>query len=299
MQAIASFIMRGPAEAVLAVVVAALLPVLSVVSGAPVALVTLRRGPKAGISVALSAAAFVGLVMWLMFASVASLLGLLGLLLPLWLLAVVLRYTVSLAIMLQAGLLLSTLVLLGYMVYLGDVASWGRTLLDTTIAPFFDQTGVMEDDRVVMEQVLDYFAPVTLGLLIASSFLTVIFNLLLGRWWQALLFNPGGFRAEFQKLRLGQPLAVLASLVFVAAWLMELPLFDNLVLLVMVVYALQGIAVVHGVIARARLPRFWLVGFYVLMLFIPPHVLTLVSVLGISDAWLDFRERIKPPAKTS
>lgn len=299
MRAIASFIMRGPAQAVFAVVMAALLPVLSIISGAPVALVTLRRGPEAGLFVALAAAALVGLLMWLMFASTASLVGLLGLLLPLWLLAVVLRYTVSLATTLQAGVLISTLVLLGYMAYLGDVADWGRALLDGAIAPLFQQAGLSEDEQRMMEQVLDYFAPITLGLLIASSLSTVLLNLLLGRWWQAMLFNPGGFRTEFQQLRLGRPMAILASVVFAAAWVMKLPLFDNLVLLMMVVYALQGIAVVHGVVDKAKLARFWLVGFYVLMLFVPPHVLTLVSVLGIGDAWVDFRGRVKPPAKTS
>jgi hypothetical protein len=301
MRAIASFIMRGPVQAACIVVISAVLPLLSVVSGAPLALVTLRQGARAGIVVVVMATALAGLLFWVLFGALAPLLGLLGLLLPLWLLALVLRHTLSLAATLKVSLLMAALMLLGCAVYVGDLAVWGRTLLEEVMAPFLEQAQ-LDNERAATTQVLDYLdylAPITAGLLVASSLLTVLLSLLLGRWWQSLLFNPGGFRKEFQELRLGQLMALIASLIFAAAWLLKLPILTNLVLLVVVIYALQGIALLHGIVSKALLNRFWLVGFYGLILFMPFYVLVLLCLLGFSDAWLDFRERLKPPRKTS
>lgn len=301
MRAIASFIMRGSVQAACAIVVGAMLPLLSVVSGAPLALVTLRQGAKAGFVVAVMATVLAGLLFWLLFGALSPLLGLLGLLLPLWLLALVLRHTLSLATTLKVSLLMATLLLLGCAIYIGDLAVWGRALLEEAINPFFEQTQG-GSEQAEMAQVLDYLdslAPITLGLLVASSLLTVLLSLLVGRWWQALLFNPGGFRKEFHELRLGQSMALMASLVLAAVWLLKLPVLTNLVLLVILIYALQGIALLHGVVSKARLNRFWLVGFYALMLVMPLYVLLLLCLLGFIDAWLDFRARLKPLQKTS
>jgi hypothetical protein len=301
MRAIASFIMRGPVQAACVVVIGALLPLLSVVSGAPLALVTLRQGARQGILVVAMAAALAGLLFWLLFNALTPLLGLLGLLLPLWILALVLRHSLSLAATLKVSLLMASFILLACAVYVGDLAVWGRALLEEAMAPFIEQAQ-LDSEQAAMTQVLaylDYLSPIALGLLVASSLLTVLLSLLLGRWWQALLFNPGGFRQEFQELRLGQPMALVASLVFAGAWLLKFPVLTNLVLLVIVIYALQGIALLHGVVSKARLNRFWLVGFYGLMLVIPLYVILLLCLLGFIDAWLDVRERLKPPQKTS
>jgi hypothetical protein len=301
MRALASFIMRGPVQGACVIVIAAVLPLLSVVSGAPLALVTLRQGAKAGIVVVAMATALAGLLFWFLFDALVPLLGLLGLLLPLWVAALVLRHTLSLAVTLKVSLLMATLILLGCAVYVGDLAVWGRALLEEAMVPFFEQAQ-MDTEQSTMTQVgvyLDQLAPIALGLLVASSLLTVLLSLLLGRWWQALLFNPGGFRQEFYELRLGQPLALVASLVFIAVWLSKLPILTNLVLLIIVIYALQGVALLHGVVNKAHLSRFWLAGFYVLMLFVPLYVLLLLCLSGFADAWLDFRARVKSPGKTS
>lgn len=301
MRALASFVMRGPVQAAGVIVISALLPLLSVVSGAPLALVTLRQGASAGIIVVAITTGLAGLLFWLLFGVLAPLLGLLGLLVPLWLLALVLRQTLSLAATIKVSLLMAALILLGCAVYVGDLAIWGRALLEDAMAPFLEQAQ-LDSEQAAMTQVLDYLddlAPIALGLLVASSLLTVLLSLLLGRWWQALLFNPGGFRKEFQELRLGQTTALMASMIFAAAWLLKLPVLTNLVLLVIVIYTFQGIALLHGIVSKACLNRFWLVGFYALMLFIPLYLLLLLCFMGFVDAWLDFRERLQPPRKTS
>jgi hypothetical protein len=297
MRALASFIMRSRSQAALVVVLAALLPLLNVISGAAVALITLRQGPREGMLVIVLSAGAAGTLFLLLSGSVVPAMGTAGMVwLPLWLLALVLRYSVSLARTLQLALLLAGVALVGYAASVGDLTVWGRTLLEQVLKPILQQTGMLGDGDAIIGQTLDFLAPLTLGLLFANGLLALLFSLLLGRWWQSLLYNPGGFRAEFHDLRLGQPTALSALAVFGLALLTALPLFVNLALLVMVVFALQGIAIAHGVVDKAALARTWLVGLYLLLLFALPEMLMLLCLLAMSDAWFDYRMRIKPRA---
>ncbi|MEZ5581549.1 MAG: hypothetical protein R3F37_01040 [Candidatus Competibacteraceae bacterium] len=68
------------------------------------------------------------------------------------------------------------------------------------------QMGLLERDPQTLQQLLDYLAPMVVGLIFANGLASLLCGLLLGRWWQALLFNPGGFSREFHELRLdGKP----------------------------------------------------------------------------------------------
>jgi len=83
---LASFILRGPGQAILVAVgtavLAMMLPPLSIISGAVVALVTLRSGVRAGGLVMLGSALFVALLAYL---SLGNLLVGLVFLIVLWL----------------------------------------------------------------------------------------------------------------------------------------------------------------------------------------------------------------------
>jgi hypothetical protein len=297
MRILASMTLRGPWQAALVIALTSPLPLLSLLGGGAMALVTLRQGAKAAVLVMLLAGCISGGLFWLLFGSMAPVLGLVVLVwLPLWLLAMVLRYSVSLATTLQVGLLLAVGAMLGYAIYLGDPTAWGRSLLERLLAPFLAEVEVLSGGEMVIENTLSYLAPFTLGLLFANGLASLLLSLLLGRWWQGLLFYPGGFQREFQELRLGRRAALAALLMLGLASVWQLPLSINVALLVIVVYALQGLAVVHGVVSKAGLAKSWLVAMYLLMLLALPQLLMLLAVLGVSDAWLDYRGRIRPPA---
>jgi hypothetical protein len=296
MRGLASFIMRGRFQAVLVMVLAAILPVLNIFSGAALALVTLRKGSQEGMLNLLIATCLLIILAVLLFGSTWLAIGLLGTFwLPLWLLSGVLRHTIALAVTLQLALLLALLALLGGILAIDDSAAWGRPLLEHLLEPLLQQLQLSDLQRNAIEAML---APFSLGLFIANGLLSVLLSLLLGRWWQSLLFNPGGFGAEFRELRLGRQLALPAALVFAGVLLWQWPLLANLIPLLLVIYTLQGTALAHAIIRRARLARGWLVGFYLLLLLLP-QILVLVCLLSIVDAWADFRVRIKSPAGTA
>ncbi len=293
--------MRGRPAAVLVAVPAALLfwlfPPLLIMSGAVVALVTLRRGAAEGALLAGLAGLGAVALAWLVLGTSWPMLWvLLVCWAPLWALALMLRATVSLSGTVRAAALLALLGVGGFYLALGDpVVWWGQTLggLQRELA-----TLATPDDRATLEQLLDLlrsWAALLPGQTVGAALLFVLTSLLLGRWWQALLFNPGGFRPEFHQLRLGRPLALLALTLFGAALLSGWPFLTNLVLVLGMLYSIQGIAVAHALVFNLGLSPAWLLLFYLLLV---PLLSQLVMALGIADAWADFRTRVRPrPAK--
>ena len=208
MKALASFILRGPSQAILVAVgtavLAMMLPPLSVISGAVVALVTLRAGIRPGGIVMLGSAAFVAL---LAYVSLGNLLigglFLIVLWLPIWILAWVLRETRSLTWATSVAGVLGIIGVLVTYALVGDVSAWWEQTLRTMFEPAMAAGGPLADRETVLA-ILANLAKIMTGVAAAGMTLNALMCLYLARAWQAQLYNPGGFRDEFYALRLGQ-----------------------------------------------------------------------------------------------
>jgi hypothetical protein len=212
--------------------------------------------------------------------------------LSVWLLAVVLRATVSLSRTFQAAALLGLLGVAGFYLALGDPAVWWGGVLGQWEQAL---TPLASTDRATLDQLLALlkeWAPYLPGQAVGAALLFVLAGLLLGRWQQALLFNPGGFQPEFHQLCLGRPLAALTLALLGAALWSAWPPLTNLMLVLGLLYTVQGIALVHAVAFKRRLSPAWLLLFYLLLLV--PALSQLVMALGVADAWADFRNRVRP-----
>jgi len=301
MRGLANFVMRGtPQAAAVAAgfgVLAFLLPPVVLLSGAAIALITLRRGPQHALKLLLLATVGCGMLAWLLVGAPTP--GLILSLLywaPLLLLAVILRNTISLALTLQVMVLLGFGLLLMLYLLLGNPEIWWTEMTRDMLRQM-NEAGMFPDPEVApaLAEFFRTWAVLAPGQLIFSALLAIVLGLLLGRWWQALLYNPGGFQQEFHNLRLGQP----AAITMVALLLLSLligqaqPWILNLTLIAGLIYVLQGLAIVHGAVGRAGLSTAWLVTFYVALLFILP-LWQFLLLFAVADTWIDVRARIKP-----
>lgn len=296
MRFLAAYVLKGRMQALVVTAVMAilalLLPPLSYLSGASVALVTLRHGMQAGLQLALLAtAAVAALLLVLQLPPQLGGVFLLVLWLPVWALALNLRRTATQARGVMLALLFGVMLLLGLYLALDDPTRWWLELLRQVMAPMLQ--GVTPDELPQVEAGLAALAAQMNGVMAAGMVASLLGCLLLGRWWQALLFNPGGFGAEFRRLRLGQGIATGGVVLLIASllWQAEVAgVLRDLVVLAQVAFALQGIAVAHALVSINR-RRGWLFGLYLsLMLFTGP-VLLLLALVGMSDNWLDFRSK--------
>ncbi len=283
MRALAEFIMRGRMQATLVVVVSAALPLLFWLSAAASSLVLLRRGPRDAVGI-LAWAVLPALVWW-HFGDPRVLLVMLG--------------TLSLALLLRAGwswvrvLLVSIALGLVYGVTLGAVFSQPINELAAELHKLMPQMfdGVYQQMSVDEQTRLQALvAPVLTGLMAALLQIVSLLCLMLGRYWQAALYNPGGFGLEFRALRLPPALALglLAVIVLGTNLGLELAMLTPLC---SVPLAFAGVALLHGLAAAGRLSRFWLVGLYVSLLLFLQLIYPLLVVLAIVDSLIDFRGR--------
>ena len=62
-------------------------------------------------------------------------------------------------------------------------------------------------------------------------------------------------------------------------------------LLLLMGFLIQGLAVAHRVVAKAKLHRVWLIALYLSFILVAPHAEVLVAAVGLADNWVDFRDR--------
>jgi hypothetical protein len=131
------------------------------------------------------------------------------------------------------------------------------------------------------------------GAFAATFYFQMVLSLFLGRRWQGLLYNPGGFGAEFRALRVNRVLgaAGLILLLVLAAGL-EAQWAAELLLILTPLFLLQGIAVAHALVDILKASRGWLVGLYVLLVLAMPHAEILLAGLGLADIWMNVRARV-------
>ncbi|MEB3735188.1 hypothetical protein ULF88_16470 [Halopseudomonas pachastrellae] len=130
------------------------------------------------------------------------------------------------------------------------------------------------------------------GLMGATHAAMTLVSLILARAWQARLYNPGGFREEFHRLRLAPWMGVVLVLAVFGG-----PQVDGLVLLAPVATVpllFAGLALVHGVVGIKRLGIGPLVVLYVALLFVWQVLYPLIMILAFIDSLFDFRSRLKP-----
>lgn len=117
---------------------------------------------------------------------------------------------------------------------------------------------------------------------------------LVARWWQSELFNVGGFGQEFRELVIPRTCSLIAAIVAVLA-LMQVyagsghGLASDLLVVVVVLFAFQGLALIHHRAQKIGLAKLWLVGFYVLLIMMLHRIGVLLALIGIVDTIIDPR----------
>ncbi len=295
---LARFILKGQSQAALVAATMAILglilPPAAWISAAVIVLVTLVFGPQRGLITTALSLLGAALFAYLIFATpqVAIVFVLLAWL-PAWLLAVILRQSVSLAYSLQIlAAVCLLLVVLIYMLYPSFGELW-REPLDQLVTQLAEQSD--EFSLAELKQTEDWIIEFLPGLFVSSIMFGTMLSLFLGRWWQAVFYNPGGFGKEFQSLNLGKISALCGIAIMLMAMLTNSMFAVALVSIVFVLYGMQALSLLHAMIRIRQLKATWLFVVYLSLFFIP-HLLLLLILASFVDPWLDIRLRIAPTA---
>ena len=296
MGSLVRFIVRSRTHAIGVAVLGMLLPPFSFVSGGIVGLATLRHGLADGALVLAVTTAVSTLAMGLMLGTyqpVVVFILFTGL--PVLVLSRVLGLTNSQGVTLTVAGVLGGAALAAIHLLTGDPVAWWRSTLERWVAEPIRESN--PDMNAEMLAQLDGAMQGMSLLMLSLPAATVVGAMLivwLARWMQATIDNPGGFGKEFRALRLDTRVAYVAvvlALLGILAGQVAGGLFRGLLVLVIIMYTIQGLAIVHCMVRERGASVAWLVAVYAGFLIIPPAVLLGLAVAGFADTWFDFRRR--------
>ena len=281
MRRLAQFIMRGRMQAIVVVALASALPMMFWLGAAAASLVLLRRGLNDALSVIVWA--LLPAAVWVYFGDPRPLLGILGALVIAYTLRVTASWSKALLASLLVGVVFAWVLGIAFAQPLADLAAELNEIVAKMLTELYEQLSV--DEQLQLQSLI---VPVLTGLMAAVLQVLCVLSVLLARYWQAALYNPGGFGHEFKRLRL--PAVIVFPLVFGMLFAPSLGIQAAILTPVCSVpLVFTGLAVVHGLVAKYRLGNFWLIGLYVGMVLFTQLTYPLLVVLAIVDSVFDFR----------
>ena len=281
MRGLAEFIMRGRWQALGVAVLGSGSLLFGWVSAAAIALVTLRNGSASGGWLTLWA-----ILPAIIIAAISGDTGSVLLLLGTFSLAVILRESVSLSLAVMASV---PLALLGG----AALTLFNGVFLQELVATFNQALAQLEQELAQGEAAEMVFnavsVPQVAALLATGNAVIALLSLILGRYWQASLYNPGGFGEEFRALRLPVGAVLLMASTALILWWMgaDWRVWSAVVVLPLTV---AGFSLLHAFAKRAGKGVTWLALMYALWIVIDPVKWLWVGCVVI-DTFADVRGR--------
>lgn len=294
MLVIANYAMKGQMQALLAIAIFSALSVFlapfGILVGAIIALVTLRISVTEGFkALAWGVVSHLAISVMISGTYLPGLLAVIEYMLPVYLMAVVLRSTQSLALALQFAMILVGVTMVGFHLAVDNPAQWWITLFNEHVMPLLAASEI-EYDQDVINSLAD-MVTMLIGVFIIILWFSI---LVVARWWQSELYNPGGFKEDFYNLALPKSAAYMAIFLAVAGLFAgaQSGLVYDLSGVIIAGLMFQGLAIAHKTVAVNDYSTGWLVGLYVL-LFILPQAMLILATIGLVDSFVDFRSRLE------
>lgn len=281
MKALAEFILRGRLQALVVALIGSFFPLIS---SAAIALVSLCKGAKDGtllflwVSLALVLAQQAGAENSLLTAVSISSLGMMVFT------ASVHRVLASWQWTLLATVLVAVICAQGFGLFMGSSV----TALVATAQEMLNAVTSEEQTR----SSVSLTESMVLGLIATIMAVGSVMSLMLARWWQAGIKNPGGFQKEFHSFAIDANIAVMLILVLIAGQFFSknTQIWADLAALPLLI---AGIALVHYVVKLFNQGKQWLAFLYAGIIMFGNPVTLILVVLGLTDSLIDLRSKLE------
>jgi hypothetical protein len=282
LKALAEFILRGRLQALIVALIGSFFPLIS---SATIALVSICKGAKEGtllflwVSLALVLIQQAGSENPLLTAVSAASLGIMVIT------ATVHKIMASWQWTLLAIVVVSVAVSLAFGILMGSSV----TNLLATAQEMLSNVKSQEQDAQLSIGLTD---SMLLGLVATILAVGSMMSLMLARWWQAGIYNPGGFQKEFHSYTIDAKIAVLLVVILIVGQLLpqSSKLWAELAVLPLLV---AGIALVHFTVKLFGQGKQWLAFVYVGMIMVGKPVTLILVLLGLTDSLIDLRSRLE------
>lgn len=300
---IAEFAVKGrwqtASMAALLSMAAMFFPPLNYLASGVIALTTLRMGPKEGVRVLLATLLTFGLLAGIVMGQIwMAGLVLLSVWLPVFLVTLALGYTRSLSLAVLAATGLGGLVIIAMYVMVPDQTLFWMEMIGPVLQGLSEQEN-WPYDSAATDNIVNSLSGMMTGFVAAGVSFNALVGVLIGRAWQAQLFNAGAFGSEFRQLQMGKPLALLTTVLMLLTATSignNLPILMDALPVLLLAMTLQGLAIVHAIVKARNMGTAWLVVMYIMLVVLSGQMLIILAGLGVLDQWFNFRQYAKKEA---
>ena len=265
-------------------------PLSAVVSGAALVLITLHASPKNSILIVIASVLALAICSYLFINNAAiGAVTAIAQLIPSFILASVLYSTRSLSLSMQAAAILGAFAFIIASAMFPDTQQFWQSALTPIITPVLEAGGNSEEH---IAQVISQTSEYMTGLLIASIVLVHSIILLFGYKLHSLANNTSQFDTDFREMRLGKVLAILALIAGIWAFLAKSAFATQLCGILIILFFIQGMAVIHTTCGAMTKGKLWLIITYFLVIFVPQAILIII-LLGLIETFFKLRQHIK------
>lgn len=297
---VTDFILQSRSRAFGVAFVCAYIPLLGSISILIAGLVTLRKGALEGFYI-LIAATVPFLLSYFLASPPAdqvqmALMGIIAVVasnIVVWVYAVLLRKYSNWSLILELSVLAGVMIIGAIHLFFPDIQNWWAAQLTTCFArATATAAGVANTDLSMQMQAVNIIKPFATGLVILSILLNGLFQLLLARWWEVIMFAvPGGLRKELYNIRFGYVVAGLFVLIMLGSYIGNAialdmrPVFSGL-------FFIAGLSLIHCVLSVTKYRWLWLGLVYIGIVVLFPKSVIAIAVFALLDVLLNLRRRL-------
>ncbi|MBN2690148.1 MAG: hypothetical protein JXR42_06105 [Gammaproteobacteria bacterium] len=117
--------------------------------------------------------------------------------------------------------------------------------------------------------------------------------LLIARYWQAKIYNPGGLQKEWSVVRLHRAFTIISITLILTIFFAAKPMLLDIALVLLIAFVFAGLSLAHTVLRNLQhgLGNAILVILYFAMIFLFPYISGLLAIAALTDSWYDLRQR--------
>ena len=285
------YLLAKEAHAVFVAFICALLPLFYFPTGflavIIIGLVTLQKGPKAGFYILAWTALPSIALFFLHRAGVFDLLLLRFVLI--WMLASLLYHYHSWSLLLEIIALVGVVLILLLHLFVSNVDAWWVEKLTAYMQ------GVVSNTHwklsVSPSEFATRLAPIATGVTGFCFTMSLLIDLIVSRWWQAILVCPGEFGKEFIQIRTGYVAVVFATLLLVLV-LFKVPVAMDAFPLALFPFFVAGLSLLHFWASKKKSLIYFLILIYVGLFLLPALIVSILALIALIDTRRDFRKKV-------
>lgn len=212
-----------------------------------------------------------------------------------WLLALILRRYSNWSLVIEVSMLTGiVLICLIHLVFPEIQIWWTKQLTayfnkTASMLEQFKPEGAASSEEMQTSIVASVKHYIT-GFVIASIIINAFLQLIIARWWQAIIFNPGGLRKELYQIRLSYISAAVFIAVLGLAYMGNTFGLDMMPVMI-TAFCAAGLSLIHCRLAINKAGWFWLMLVYLGIIFIFPMGIVLVAIMGLLDSLFNMRQQ--------